>query len=89
MEVILTDEEKRAATWLELDDASVGRLVKAEAMKIKEIAGEQDKIVHFAAGIILCTAAIESNADVLKNDFTNLIFKGKPTGNWRVTVKKI
>lgn len=29
MELILTDAEKKSATWLELDNESIGKLVKA------------------------------------------------------------
>ena len=88
MELILTDAEKKAATWAELDNESIGMIVKAAMFKIKTVSGEQDKIFFIAAAIILCNAAVESNADRLTQTLTGLTIKGKPLGDWKVTIKK-
>lgn len=45
-ELILTDAEKAAATWLELPDETVGRLTKHTALKFNESRRRQHEAVH-------------------------------------------
>ena len=89
MKLILTEAEKKANTWLELDDESVGKVVKATALKMKDIATEQQKIYHLAAAMVLVGSAIETNANRLTNTLENLTIKGEKQGDWKVTIEKI
>lgn len=91
--LILTEAEKKAATWAELDDEALGKVVKATMLKIKHIkikhtSEEPKKVVFMAAAIILCSAAAEANADTLKQTIEGLTVKGKPMGNWIVTIRR-
>jgi len=87
MELILTDAEKKAATWTELDDKSLGKVVKAMMFNIKNTCEEQDKLFHLSAAIILCSIAAEANADKMTHTVEGLTIKGQPFGNWKVTIK--
>jgi hypothetical protein len=88
MELILTEAEKKAATWLELDDESVGKLVKASALKIIDNDNEQGRVAFWSAAIILCSMAAEANAETFKQTLDNLTIKGKSFGKWELTIKK-
>ncbi len=89
MELILTEAEKKAATWSELDDATLGKVVKATMFKIEHTSNEQQKLTMFAAALLLCTMAAEANADTLKQTIEGLTVKGKPLGDWKITIKRI
>ncbi len=89
MELILTDKEKQAATWLELDDESVGRLVKVTMLGIVETSNEQGKLYFWAAALMICSAAAQANADTFKQTIDGLTIKGKKFGDWELRVKKI
>ena len=88
MELILTDAEKAASTWVELDDAALGKAVKAMMCQIKITSDEQEKLMLFSASIILCSVAVEANADKLVQTIEGLTIKGQPFCNWKVTIKK-
>ena len=87
-ELIITDEERASATYLEWDDASIGRGVKKIALKIGDLKGKLS--ISFCAGAVsLITKAVDSGAE--KSEFTveGLIDDGQPLGDWKVTVERI
>jgi len=88
-ELILTDEEKKMRTWVELDDESLGRVVKADMFKVKEASEERERLLLFSAAMILCAAAADTNADKLIQTIKGLTTKGQPLGNWKVTVRRL
>lgn len=88
MKLILTEAEKKAKIWLELDDESVGKMVKATAFKIKEHDTEDDKIAFWSAALILCGQAAEANADSYTTTMEGLTIHGKSFGTWEITIKK-
>jgi hypothetical protein len=89
MELILTDDEKKANTWLELDDATLGKVTKAVALKLKNYNIKNDPMAFMAAALLLCNLAAEANADDLKQTIEGLTIQGKDFGNWLVTVKRL
>jgi len=88
-ELILTKEEKRAATWVGLDDESLGKVVKAMMATIKQASDEQGKLYYLAAAMILCTLTAETNADTASFTVERLTNKTNDFGNWRVTIRKM
>lgn len=87
-ELILTEEEKQAPTWLELDDETIGKIVKATQLTIFNHQQETEKIHWFSAALILCSLAVEANADKYSQDIIGLTLHGKKLGDWNITVKK-
>jgi cyanate lyase len=87
MKLILTKAEKKA-TWAELDDGSLGKVVKAAMFQIKQEAEKQDKVSLLSAALLLCSMAFETNADKLTQTIEGLTIKGEPFGNWRVVISK-
>jgi hypothetical protein len=89
MKLILTEEEKKAATWAELDDVSLGKVVKAYIFEMKAHCNEEGKIFVLSAAMALCVAAAEANADKFTQTIEGLTTKGKSLGNWRVTIRRM
>lgn len=88
-ELILNEEERAALTWLELPDETVGKLTKAIACGLHQVAKEREKITAAAIALMLTGFAFDSNADNLVLGLEGTTFQNKPTGDWRVTVERI
>jgi len=86
--LILTDEEKKANLWSDLDNESLGMIVKKTISQIKKASDQLNKIFIISAGIILCSAAAGANADKLTQEIDNLTSEGKPLGDWIIVVKR-
>lgn len=87
-ELILTEAERAAATWLEFDDAALGRVVKHAAVTFMEAADELKRIRHMAAAMILVGAADQANAERLTETLQGLTRKGVDCGDWRITIER-
>ncbi len=83
-ELILTEAEKAAATWAELDDEALGRVVKAGMFDVKKVADDDDKLLSLAAATMLCSIAAEANADRLSVTLEGLRTKDESMGDWEV-----
>lgn len=88
-ELILTKEEQDAATWLELDDATVGKIVKKTALGILDHSNEQGRVWWFAAALLLCGMADDANADTFSQEINNFTKEGNDRGDWRITIERI
>jgi hypothetical protein len=87
-ELILTDEDRKAATYLDWDDASIGRGVKKIALKIEDIKGE-NSISWCAGAMALIARAIDTNSEQSVMTVEGLIDDGNPLGDWEVTVRRV
>lgn len=87
-ELILTDEEKAAALWSDLDDAALGKLVKKKIAFITDSAAQLDRVTTFAAAMLLCCAAAEQNARELALEIDGLTQEGREFGDWKVVAMK-
>ncbi len=87
-ELILTDEEKAAATWLELPDEAVGKLTKKVALDIAKIGDEQGRVLTMSAALILIGHTADMNATkgvIAINGFTN---GAEKLGDWEITINR-
>ncbi|UCH50642.1 MAG: hypothetical protein JSV54_06400 [Chloroflexota bacterium] len=89
MDLILTEEEKQAATWTELDDESVGKVAKGLMFKIKEYGDESKRLFTLSAAIALCSLVAETNADRFTTTIAGLTRKGQTLGDWKITIRRI
>jgi len=87
-QLILTKEEKETAHWVDLEDESLGKVVKAMMATIKHASDEQGKLYLLAAAILLCSVTAEVNADTATYSVDGLKNKTNDFGNWKVTVKR-
>ena len=88
-ELILTDEEKAAALWSDLDDAALGKLVKKKVAFLTSAAEQLDRVTTFAAALLLCCGAAEQNAKELVIDLDGVTQAGREFGDWKVVVTKL
>lgn len=88
-ELILTEEEKEFPLWTNLEDESLGKVVKAMMFSIKSASDEQGKMYLLSAAMMLCTATAETNGDSGTFTVEGLKNKTNDFGNWKVTVKRI
>ena len=83
-ELILTDDEKAAALWSDLDDAALGKLVKKKIAFLTDAAAQLDRVTTFAAAMLLCCAAAEQNASEMALEIEGLTQEGREFGDWKV-----
>ena len=87
-ELILTEEEKAAALWSDLDDAALGKLVKKNIAFLTDAAAQLDRVTTFAAAMLLCCAAAEQNASEIALEIDGLAQDGREFGDWKVVAMK-
>lgn len=87
-ELILTDEEKAAALWSDLDDAALGKLVKKKIAFLTDAAAQLDRVTTFAAGMLLCCAAAEQGASEIALEIDGLTQAGREFGDWQIVAMK-
>ena len=88
-ELILTDEEKAAALWSDLDDAALGKLVKKKVAFLASAAEQLDRVTTFAAALLLCCDVAEQSAKELVIDVEGGAQAGREFGDWKVVVTKV
>jgi hypothetical protein len=96
--LITTKAEKATASFLDWDDASVGRMCKHMALKLKrardaeivKAKGENDigAIVNAADGLLLVGSMVEMNAGKLTLEFGDFTHKGEPAGDWEIKIRQ-
>lgn len=87
-QLIITDEERAAASYLDWDDASIGRGVKKIALKLKDVKGEHS-ISWSAGAVALIARAVDSNGQQSTMTIEGLVDDGRPLGDWEVTVRRL
>jgi hypothetical protein len=86
-ELILTEEEKAAPSYLDWDDAALGKAVKALAIKLHDSEGKESMYGQVAA-FMLIGAAHRINADTTTIDLENVTVSDEGIGDWRVEVRR-
>jgi hypothetical protein len=87
-ELILTDEEKRSPTFLEWDDVSLGRAVKAVAAICDDDHGKH-ALKATGAGVFLISEAVRSGASELAINLEGATDGERDLGNWKITIESV
>lgn len=87
-ELILTDAEKAAALWSDLDDEALGKLVRKKISFLTNAADQMDRVVHIAAAMLICGVAVEQKASQLCMEIEGFTIDGVDCGEWSVVAKK-
>lgn len=87
-QLILTDEEKAAATWLELPDETVGKVVKNTALKFLEADKEMERMGCMSACLILTGMMHDANAETTTIELKGTSTSAHPTGDWKITIER-
>jgi hypothetical protein len=94
-ELILSDEEKAAVSWLDISDDALGKLCRKACLVImKKEKSDTDPtegkpVMAASAGMLLCGVADDMNATTATFQFDGLTNGEKERGNWRVSVEKL
>lgn len=88
--LIITEEEKRAATFLEWDDAAVGKAVKALAASILDTRGDVS-MEWYASACALISLAAKCDSAVSTFTLKKVVFgdSKEPIGDWQIQVKRL
>lgn len=87
-ELTITEEERRTLTFLEWDDAALGRAVKSMACIIADKDGGRETLPIVAAGVLIISGAIDAGADKLVLELGGAT-NPKPLGDWEITIKQL
>lgn len=87
-DLILTEEEKKSKSYLEWDDAALGKAVKKLALAIDDVRGK-DAIAHNAGMMLLILKAHDANSEITVLTVDGLTCGGESLGDWEVTIKRI
>lgn len=87
-ELTLTDEEREAPTYLEWDDADLGKAVKKAAADLADQQGK-DSLFALTAGYILIAVARDTNATTVDLDLKGVTLRGQSHGDWRLTLEQV
>lgn len=92
--LILTEEEKAALSWLDMDDDALGKLCRKACLVIPQYRDEENPddrkpVWAASAGMLLCGVCDDAGATSATFDFEGLTHGNKERGNWRVTVEKL
>ncbi len=88
-ELILTDAEKAAALWSDLDDAALGKLVRKKICFLTSAAEQMDRVVHLSAAMLICGVAVEQHASQASIQIEGFTVDGVDCGEWNVIATKV
>jgi len=88
-QLIFTEEEKAAATFLELSDETVGQLVKHTALKFLEADKEKERLGIMSACLIITGFVGDANAETTTIDLNGTTAHGRNAGDWKITVERV
>ena len=84
-ELILTEEEKASDTYLDWDDAALGKLVRKTALMLRDTYG-QEATFGMTGAHLLVGMAMSANSTETTIELNGLNVKGEDKGDWRIEV---
>ena len=87
-ELIMTEEERAAALWSDLDDASLGRLLKRHIIAIQTASKQLEKTSILAAALILCCETAAQGSVRGEFELEGVTEGDREFGDWVVTVTR-
>ena len=88
VQLITTPEEESAASYLEWDDAAIGKLVKASSLTLEAGCGK-DMVKKLACCTRILAAMLEADSDDTTIIIKGLTRKGESLGDWEIRVKQL
>ncbi len=84
----LTEKEKEASSWSDLDNESLGALLRYSILGIENKAEQLERTYLLAASLMLCCNTAENNATEQRINCFGVTSHGKEHGDWLVTISK-
>lgn len=89
-ELITTQAEKAAASYLDWDDAALGRFVKYAMLAFKKSASEIDRVLTASAALHLVHSCVDIKAAEFEGKLEGVtINNGTEVGDWEIKVRKL
>ncbi len=88
-ELVLTEAEKAAELWTDLDDAGLGALLRKKLVLLRTAAEQMDRAITMAAALLLCCSAAESGAGEMAIELSGVTQGGRDFGSWRVVAVRV
>lgn len=87
-ELILTEEEKAAKTWLELPDETIGKLTKKLACDISDVADELTRVEMAAAICLIVGRLDEIGSTGLSTKLKPFTRNNQDRGHWSLELRE-
>ena len=87
-ELILTQEEKDAINYLDIDDVALAKVVRKVALDIQDHYGMDAMYMTIATKILMATC-IKTNADQLNSTMYGVTDGSDSKSDWSVVIKKL
>jgi hypothetical protein len=84
-----TPDMTNAMLWIELDDAALGKLVKAKIFALSTVAERLEMTETLAAALLFCCSAAEQQADTALITLEGLTQGDSKFGDWRIEATRI
>lgn len=86
-ELVITDEERKAATYLDWSDEAIGKACKKVALILQDNSGEK-AMRYTGAAVFIIAAAIEAGSEETTIELENAT-NPEPLGSWKITLEKV
>lgn len=86
-----TEAEKAANSYLDWDDAELGKFTKYVALRFAELKDDAEglkRVTASSCAMLLMGACVDSNAAELTLNMGGFSHKGIPEGDWTLVVKR-
>ena len=87
-ELILTEEEK-GTLWSDLDDATLGKVVKKHISALTSASEQLERSTVVAAAIWMCAYVAENKKVGMSIDLEGVTDRDVDIGNWKVVIEKV
>lgn len=85
--LVLTEEERKSATFLEWDDEALGKAVKAIALICNDDYGK-DALKVTGAAVFLVAEAVRNKANLMTLDVKGASEGEQQFGDWKIVVER-
>lgn len=87
-QLILSDAEKAAQLWTDLDDASLGAMLRKKLAVLDEAAMQMNMTFTVAAAMMVCCHAAETQSNELRIEVDGITQDGRAFGDWSVVATR-
>lgn len=87
-ELILTEEEKHSANYMQWDDAALGKAVKKVSLNIRDIQGD-DALMVTSCATVLASRAARKKAKAIVVPLVGLTDGSEHLGDWEIVIRRM
>jgi hypothetical protein len=88
-QLILNEEEKKVASWLDMPDETLGQRVRQMFVNMNNLLTERERFTIASFALHLACNAAKQNTATVTYEMKGVTFSEKGLGDWEVKVSKI